>query len=84
MAERRLEPVDFVEIFFGVAAVIGNHGVDVGANRCQEAHQRAHAITKDGNLALAVGCPSSSKGRVHGLAPDEVGDWLWPQFVSPD
>src|SRR5580658_713391 len=51
----RIKPIDLSQIFFSIAAVISHCGVDaVVAYGCQEDHQRAEAITEDGNPAVAL------------------------------
>src|SRR4029077_52360 len=47
--------IDLSQIFFSLAAVISDRGVDaVVAHGCQEDHQRAEAIAEDGNPAVAL------------------------------
>jgi hypothetical protein len=62
---RRVEAADFAEIFLGVAAVIGDRGVDPLVTRCrQERHKRSEAIAKDGNFPDALRKPGDSINRV--------------------
>src|SRR4029077_20617918 len=47
--------IDLSQIFFSIAAVISDCGVDaVAAHGCQEDHQPAEAIAEDGNPAVAL------------------------------
>src|SRR5579862_6565740 len=51
----RTKPIDLSQIFFSIAAVIPDRGVDtVVAHGCHEDHQRAEAIAEQGNLAIAL------------------------------
>src|SRR5467141_623503 len=51
--QRRIKPVDLTQIFLSVTTVISDRSIDAVAHGCQESHQRAEAIAKDGNLAGA-------------------------------
>ena len=61
----RMKPIDLSQIFVSVTAVISDRSVDAVAHGCQKDHQRAEAITVDGNPAGAPrqlshgvdGCP---------------------------
>src|SRR5260370_5756082 len=51
----RVQPIGLSQIFLSIGAVIPDRGVDaVVAHGCHEDHQRAEAITEDGNLAVAL------------------------------
>ena len=60
----RVQAVDLVEIFFGIAAVISDGGVDGVARGRQEGHQRAEAITQNSDFAVAFGQIGHNVGGV--------------------
>src|SRR5580704_6474018 len=50
----RMKPIDLSQIFLSIGTVIPDRGVDaVVADGCHEDHQRAEAIAKQGDLAVA-------------------------------
>src|SRR5580700_1415462 len=54
--QRRIKPINLSQIFLSIAAVIPDRCVDtVATHGGQKDHQRAKAIAKDGDLAVALG-----------------------------
>ena len=72
-AGKGTQAVRLAEILVCVAAVIPDRGVDLGADRRQEDHQRAQAIAQERHLASAVGQCGRSRNR-----PFDVPDALVP------
>src|SRR5580658_3291337 len=52
--KRRVKPIDLSQIFLSLGTVIPDRGVDaVVAHRCHEDHQRAEAISEQGDFTVA-------------------------------
>jgi hypothetical protein len=51
----RMKPIDLSQIFLSVTAVISDRSVDALAHGCQKDHQRAEAMSEDGNPPVQPG-----------------------------